>query len=102
MFYEQLQNACKLKGIKLTPLVKELGMASANIGRWKQGGTPSVEVLNSLSVRLGVSTDYLLGNTDNPTPADKQPPDYIVNISDLNEKDRKEVLAIIEMKRANK
>ena len=66
MFYEQLKKACDLREVKLTPLLKEMKISTGNTGSWKKGGNPSVEVLDSLSSRLEVSTDYLLGRTDNP------------------------------------
>jgi transcriptional regulator with XRE-family HTH domain len=72
VFYEQLKKACQRKGIALTNLLKEMGMSTGNTGKWKSGSMPSADVLNSLAVHLDVSVDFLLGNTDDPTPADKK------------------------------
>ena len=60
MFYDQLKKACKTNNISVTELTRELGMATGNIGSWKNGGHPSIEVLKKIAVRLNVSTDYLL------------------------------------------
>jgi transcriptional regulator with XRE-family HTH domain len=72
VFYAQLLKACDCKGVKLTPLLKEMGISTGNTGSWKKGGMPSVEVLDSLSLRLDVSVDFLLGKTYDPTPAHKK------------------------------
>ncbi|HAQ40140.1 MAG TPA: hypothetical protein DCM73_04415 [Clostridiales bacterium] len=65
IFYTQLKQLCEDKAIKLTPLVEELGMTTGNISRWKKGGYPSVEALLKFADYFNVSTDYLLGRTNN-------------------------------------
>lgn len=51
---------------------------------------------------LSCSMDELLGIEKPATPEwEIKKPDWILDISDLSEKDRKEVIAIIEMKRRN-
>ena len=64
MFYRQLLKLCNEQNIKITPLIKSLDISQGNISRWKQGGMPSVEVLEKIASTLNVSTDYLLGKTD--------------------------------------
>lgn len=39
------------------------------IDNWKKGGVPRVDAVVKLAGYLGVSTDYLLGLTDEPSPA---------------------------------
>ena len=72
VFYEQLNKACAIKGMKLTPLIKELGMSQGNLSRWKNGGSPTADIVSALAEKLNVSADYLLGITDNPVPTDKK------------------------------
>ena len=64
MFYEQLKKECKKQGLKMTPLIVECGISSGNIADWKKGGLPNGKILITLSKRLNVSTDYLLGLVD--------------------------------------
>jgi transcriptional regulator with XRE-family HTH domain len=64
VFYRQLLKLCNEQNIKITPLIKSLDISQGNISRWKQGGMPSVEVLEKIASTLNVSTDYLLGKTD--------------------------------------
>ena len=61
MFYERLKELCKEKGTSVTNVVKELGMCTGNISKWKSGKTPKSDTVSALSEYLGVSTDYLLG-----------------------------------------
>ncbi|MDE7245140.1 MAG: helix-turn-helix domain-containing protein [Oscillospiraceae bacterium] len=52
---------CAEMGIKVTPLVNELGISSGVISRWKSGTLPNGETLLKLASRLDCSVDYLLG-----------------------------------------
>lgn len=64
MFFEQLKKACDINGIKMTPLIKELGLSSGNVSNWKKGIIPNGKILNLLAMRLGVSVGWLLGETE--------------------------------------
>lgn len=61
MFYERLKELCKQKGTTVTTVVKELGMSTENISKWKNGNKPKADSVSALAEYLGVSTDYLLG-----------------------------------------
>ena len=71
MNYENLKKACEAKGLTLTKYLENKGMNTGNTGKWKGGGNPSVPVLVAMSIDLGVSTDYLLGLTDEPYMRDE-------------------------------
>ncbi|MCL2053135.1 MAG: helix-turn-helix domain-containing protein [Oscillospiraceae bacterium] len=73
MFYSILENLCKENNVKISPLLKELGLSVGAISRWKKGIFPSAETLMRLSKRFNCSIDYLLGLTDAPTPPSKEP-----------------------------
>ncbi len=60
MFYDNLKSICDKKGVKITPLVAECGGAKGSIYNWKKGAAPNSDIVLRLSVRLNVSTDYLL------------------------------------------
>lgn len=50
-------------------LAFELGTDKKAVSRWESGQfSPNAETLVELSRILGVSVDYLLGLSDNPTP----------------------------------
>lgn len=60
MFYDNLQNACKLKGVKITNVLKELKISSGNLSKWKNGVVPKSGTIKVLSEYFDVSTDYLI------------------------------------------
>jgi len=60
MFYDNLKTICEKKGLKMTPIVIECGGAKGSISNWKKGASPNSDIVVALSVRLNVSTDFLL------------------------------------------
>lgn len=64
VFFDKLQLLCAEKGIRITPLLQELGLSSGAISRWKAGTLPNGETLLKLASRLDCSVDYLLGNDE--------------------------------------
>lgn len=69
MFYSRLTSLCAERGVKITNVVSELKMGSGNLSNWKSGRMPRGESLSKLADYFNVSTDYLLGRTDDPSPA---------------------------------
>ncbi|MCL2862366.1 MAG: hypothetical protein FWE22_08155 [Firmicutes bacterium] len=62
------------KGIGDTKLTELLGLKTSNkpVDSWKRGNSKIYfQLLPQFSKIFGVSTDYLLGLTDNPKPYDK-------------------------------
>ena len=57
----------KLNDISQAKLQKELGLSGGLLTQWKQGKQkPSTEAIIKIAEYFKVSTDYLLGLTDNP------------------------------------
>ena len=65
-------------GFKQSELADHLGLHRNNITDWKSGKSKSyTKHLPQIAEFLGVSIDYLVGNTENPTPGST------INISDI-------------------
>ena len=60
MFYDNLKAECDKKGLKVSTVVSECGGAIGSIGGWKKGAMPNSSIVVALSMRLNVTTDYLL------------------------------------------
>lgn len=60
MFYNQFINLCKERGVKPTPVLKELGFSPANLKKWSNGSVASAEVISALADYFNVSTDYFI------------------------------------------
>ena len=69
MFFDKVEELCKAKNVKITPLVVSLGMSRGNIAKWREGAVPSADVLLKFAEYFGVTTDYLLdkGQKEMPT-----------------------------------
>jgi len=65
MFYDNLNALCKSKGTTVTALLKELNISTSKGTAWKSGSVPKGDILSKIAAHFNVSTDYLLGNTDN-------------------------------------
>lgn len=74
-FYERYAELAKEHGID--PCSQKagelLGISKATISKWKTGNiTPKGETIAAISNAFGVSADYLLGRTDDPTDFSKK------------------------------
>lgn len=67
MFWDIFYKVCIEQGTKPNPVAKQIGVSSSTVTSWKNGGIPNGETLLKLADYLGVSTDYLLGRTQEPT-----------------------------------
>lgn len=66
----RLRYARQQRGLRQTRLASDAGLDVGNVNELENGRKPSarIETLASLAEVLQVSTDYLLGLTDDPTP----------------------------------
>ena len=68
MFYDNLEQVCKEKGLKVTPTVLKCGGSKGSLTAWKNGAVPNSDIVISLSVFLNVPTDrLLLGKEKSPS-----------------------------------
>ena len=61
MFYDKLKQELDKRGKKITPFLMELGHSAGNVTKWKNGKLPDTEILIHICAELDVSSDYLLG-----------------------------------------
>lgn len=61
--FERIKTTAKSRGLSLNQLNDEAGLKQNIIYSWKNK-TPSADNLSKVADVLGVSVDYLLGNTD--------------------------------------
>ncbi len=82
--FERIKKISKDRGFALTEVARRAEIGEKSIYAWKpskaypDGITPRRETLEKVADVLNVSVDYLLGNTDNPSPApaaDNKPTD---------------------------
>ncbi|MGL5972473.1 MAG: LexA family transcriptional regulator [Oscillospiraceae bacterium] len=62
MFYLKLIKLCKKEGVSVTKLVKQLGMSTGNLSKWKNGNVPKMDTIIKISNFFNISTDYFFLN----------------------------------------
>lgn len=67
--FEIVKELCKKQGISLNTLEERIGFARNSLYSWKNS-EPKPKKLNVVADYFNVSTDYLLGRTDNPAMVD--------------------------------
>lgn len=68
MFWDRFYNLCLDQKTKPNPVAKELNISSGAVTQWKQGVIPKGDILIKIAQYFNVSTDYLLGLTDEKQP----------------------------------
>ncbi len=59
-FYERLENMLKSRNITVYKMCKDLKISTNTIGNYKNGTIPKIDIVNKISLYLGISTDYLI------------------------------------------
>lgn len=67
--FEKIKSLAKKQGISLNTLEDRVGLGKNYIYSLKNKKTPSAEHISKIADYFNVSTDYLLGRTDNPVIA---------------------------------
>ncbi|EAG9591283.1 MULTISPECIES: helix-turn-helix domain-containing protein [Listeria] len=89
LFKDRLKELRKKKGITQAQLGKKINVSNVSISGYENGNRfPDTETLEELASYFEVSTDYLLGRTNNAN--------FEKNYWDLNEKDEKFVAYRLE------
>lgn len=65
VIYQRIYALCSERGITISKLEKEIGVAVATIQKWQDSKrSPSVENVGAVAQYFNVSIEYLLGTTD--------------------------------------
>lgn len=80
MFFDIFKSLCEENGVSCKRAVADIGLSNSISTKWKKtGATPKGETLLMIAEYFGVSTDYLLGETDDPIDYDD--PDLIASLN---------------------
>ena len=86
--FEIVKELCRRQGISLNTLEERIGFSRNSLYSWKNS-EPKPKKLNAVADYFNVSTDYLLGRTDNPVIAGDTvttPDGRVVDLSNLRER----------------
>ena len=71
MFFNRLKQLCDEKGISVYRACTDIGLNRSAVAKWKSGGTPNGTTASKLAEYFGVTTDYLLEQTNEKTPGEE-------------------------------
>lgn len=78
--FDKIKELADKQGISINVLEEKLGYGTNTLYRLKRSN-PSSKVLKEIADYFGVSTDYLLGRTENPNLADSQNDPAVDNLT---------------------
>jgi len=81
--FEIVKDLCEKQGISLNTLEEKLELGKNSLYGLKRN-QPSAERLQQIADYFRVSTDYLLGRTDNPAIAGEKAPEQEIELDDLD------------------
>lgn len=94
--YNRIVMLVKEKGITMKKFREDLSIVKSAIFNWKNGVLPSTPILIKIADYFDVSTDFLLGRTNNRN-SNKESKIYSVNILELIKKIANEHLSESEI-----
>ena len=70
VFFNRFKSLCDERNISVYRACMDIGLNRSAVAKWKSGGKPNGSTAAKLAEYFGVTTDYLLGQTDEKAPAD--------------------------------
>ena len=68
MFFNRFRELCDQKNISVYRACTDIGLNRSAVAKWKGGGKPNGSTAAKLAEYFGVTTDYLLGQSEQTTP----------------------------------
>lgn len=68
VLFSHIKQLCEERNVTITKLEADCGLGNGSIKKWQSRSTPSADKVKKIAQYFNVSTDYLLGITDIPTP----------------------------------
>ena len=73
MFFNRFKALCDEKGISVYRACTDIGLNRSAVAKWKSGGKPNGTTASRLADYFGVTTDYLLEQTEQRAPTESRP-----------------------------
>ena len=71
MFFNRFKALCDQKNVSVYRACTDIGLNRSAVAKWKNGGKPNGTTAAKLAAYLDVTTDYLLGQSEEKVPAEK-------------------------------
>ena len=70
MFFNRFKDLCDEKDISVYRACTDIGLNRSAVAKWKAGGRPNGTTAAKLADYFGVTTDYLLEQSDDKAPSE--------------------------------
>ena len=70
VFFTRFRELCDERGISVYRACTDIGLNRSAVAKWKAGGRPNGTTARKLADYFGVTTDYLLGQSDKKLPGE--------------------------------
>ena len=71
MFFNRFKQLCDQREISVYRACTDIGLNRSAVAKWKSGGKPNGSTAAKLADYFGVTTDYLLGQSEEHAPGAK-------------------------------
>lgn len=108
MFKLRLKDLREEKGVSQQQLANILGISQGSVGNWESGiREPNFETIKKIADYFAVSTDYLLGRTDEPNQSTDQQLEGIEfalfgEIKELTEDEKQDILNFVKFTKSQR
>ena len=72
MFFNRFRALCEQNHVSAYRACTDIGLNRSAVAKWKNGGKPNGSTAAKLAEYFGVTTDYLLGQSEESAPAEKK------------------------------
>ena len=69
MFFNRFRQLCEQKNVSVYRACTDIGLNRSAVAKWKNGGKPNGSTAARLADYFGVTTDFLLGQSQEKQPA---------------------------------
>ena len=70
MFFNRFKALCDQKQVSVYRACTDIGLNRSAVAKWKNGGKPNGSTAAKLAEYFGVTTDYLLGQSEEKKPGE--------------------------------
>jgi transcriptional regulator with XRE-family HTH domain len=99
LFSDRVNELRKSKCLSKSKMLKDLELNPNSFVNWEKRGTvPSAEIVSRISLYLGTTVEYLIGDSENPEPPQKEPTRQEIDklIDEMSEEKREALLNLLK------
>lgn len=88
MFWDNFVSLCNIHKVSPNGVAKQLGFSTGTVTWWKKGRMPRDTALKKIADFFGVTSEYLLGETDNREKPEEKTSSKILEDEPMREKEK--------------